>query len=184
MLFYLLFSLLIFQRLTELFIAKKNEKWMMNRGGVEHGNEHYPFIVSLHVLFLISLLSEVIFFRKELTELWFVLVPMLLLTQLMRYWSVISLGNYWNTKIIIVPNDIVVSKGPYQFIKHPNYVVVAVEILIIPLLFDAYITSLVFTMLNIFMMTIRIPAEEKALQTYTNYQEVFTVKSRFLPRKR
>jgi methyltransferase len=175
---------LIIQRLTELFIAKKNEKWMMNRGGVEHGNEHYPFIVSLHVLFLISLLLEVIIFQKELTELWFVLVPILLLTQLMRYWSVISLGNYWNTKIIIVPNDIVVSKGPYQFIKHPNYVVVAVEILIIPLLFDAYITSLVFTMLNIFMMTIRIPAEEKALQTYTNYQEVFTVKSRFLPRKR
>ncbi|MCM3163029.1 hypothetical protein M3607_16320 [Metabacillus litoralis] len=184
MLFYLLFSLLIVQRLTELFIAKKNEKWMINRGGVEHGNEHYPFIVSLHVLFLISLLLEVIIFQKELTELWVVLVPLLVITQLMRYWSVMSLGNYWNTKIIIVPNDIVVSKGPYQFIKHPNYVVVAVEILIIPLLFEAYITSLVFTMLNVVMMTIRIPAEEKALQTYTNYQEVFTVKSRFLPKKR
>jgi len=183
-LFYLLFSLLIVQRLTELFIAKKNEKWMINRGGVEHGNEHYPFIVSLHVLFLISLLLEVIIFQKELTELWVVLVPLLVITQLMRYWSVMSLGNYWNTKIIIVPNDIVVSKGPYQFIKHPNYVVVAVEILIIPLLFEAYITSLVFTMLNVVMMTIRIPAEEKALQTYTNYQEVFTVKSRFLPKKR
>ncbi|WP_306821520.1 isoprenylcysteine carboxyl methyltransferase family protein [Metabacillus litoralis] len=182
--FYLLFSLLIVQRLTELFIAKKNEKWMINRGGVEHGNEHYPFIVSLHVLFLISLLLEVIIFQKELTELWVVLVPLLVITQLMRYWSVMSLGNYWNTKIIIVPNDIVVSKGPYQFIKHPNYVVVAVEILIIPLLFEAYITSLVFTMLNVVMMTIRIPAEEKALQTYTNYQEVFTVKSRFLPKKR
>ncbi|UHA62598.1 hypothetical protein KDJ21_015040 [Metabacillus litoralis] len=184
MLFYLLFSLLIVQRLTELFIAKKNEKWMINRGGVEHGNEHYPFILSLHVLFLISLLLEVIIFQKELTELWVVLVPLLVITQLMRYWSVMSLGNYWNTKIIIVPNDIVVSKGPYQFIKHPNYVVVAVEILIIPLLFEAYITSLVFTMLNVVMMTIRIPAEEKALQTYTNYQEVFTVKSRFLPKKR
>ncbi|MFV2048040.1 MULTISPECIES: isoprenylcysteine carboxyl methyltransferase family protein [Metabacillus] len=182
--FYLLFSLLIVQRLTELFIAKKNEKWMINRGGVEHGNEHYPFILSLHVLFLISLLLEVIIFQKELTELWVVLVPLLVITQLMRYWSVMSLGNYWNTKIIIVPNDIVVSKGPYQFIKHPNYVVVAVEILIIPLLFEAYITSLVFTMLNVVMMTIRIPAEEKALQTYTNYQEVFTVKSRFLPKKR
>ncbi len=157
---------------------------MINRGGVEHGNEHYPFIVSLHVLFLISLLLEVIIFQKELTELWVVLVPLLVITQLMRYWSVMSLGNYWNTKIIIVPNDIVVSKGPYQFIKHPNYVVVAVEILIIPLLFEAYITSLVFTMLNVVMMTIRIPAEEKALQTYTNYQEVFTVKSRFLPKKR
>ncbi|MFD2214312.1 isoprenylcysteine carboxyl methyltransferase family protein [Metabacillus endolithicus] len=184
MLFYLLFSLLIVQRLTELYIAKKNEKWMINRGGEEHGNKHYPFIVSLHVLFLISLLLEVIIFHKDLTEVWFVLVPILFITQFMRYWSVISLGNYWNTKIIIVPNDIVVSKGPYQFIKHPNYVVVAVEILIIPLLFDAYVTSLVFTMLNIVMMTIRIPAEEKALQTYTNYQEVFTVKSRFLPNKR
>lgn len=182
--FHLLFSLLIVQRLTELFIARKNEKWMRYRGGVEHGSEHYPFIVALHILFLLSLLLEVEIFDRNITDIWYILVPILLLTQIMRYWSVVSLGNYWNTKIIIVPNDIVISKGPYQFIKHPNYVVVAVEILIIPLLFHAYLTALLFTLLNIIMMSIRIPAEETALQKYTNYQEVFTVKSRFLPRKK
>jgi methyltransferase len=94
-----------------------------------------------------------------------------------------SLGSYWNTKIIIVPNDLVVLKGPYQYMRHPNYVVVAVEILFIPLLYQAYFTALLFSVLNIVMMTIRIPAEEKALQSHTNYQEVFNMRSRFLPKR-
>ncbi|MGM0873922.1 MAG: isoprenylcysteine carboxyl methyltransferase family protein [Bacillota bacterium] len=181
--FYTLFSLLIVQRITELFIAKRNEKWMLNRGGVEHGREHYPFIVALHVLFLLFLLLEVSIFKKELTELWYFLVPILVLTQLIRYWSVFSLGNYWNTKIIIVPNEQVVSKGPYQYMRHPNYVVVAVEILLIPLLFQAYVTALLFTLLNFVMMTIRIPTEEKALQKHTNYHEAFNLRARFVPKR-
>lgn len=181
--FYLLFSLLIIQRITELFIAKRNEKWMLNRGGFEHGREHYPFIVALHVLFLLFLLLEVRIFKKELTDLWYFLVPILALTQLIRYWSVFSLGNYWNTKIIIVPKEQVVSKGPYKYMKHPNYVVVAFEILLIPLLFQAYVTALLFTFLNIVMMTIRIPTEEKALQKHTNYHEVFNLRARFVPKR-
>ncbi len=181
--FYVIFLFLIAQRVTELFIAKRNEEWMRNRGGVEHGNEHYPYIVGLHVLFLLSFFAEVKVFQRELSELWYVLVPILFLTQLMRYWAVISLGNYWNTKILIVPNDVVVSRGPYKFLKHPNYIVVAVEILLLPLLFHAYITALLFTILNAIMMTVRIPAEEQALQKHTNYQEVFSIKSKLLPRR-
>jgi methyltransferase len=181
--FYVLFSLLIVQRVTELFIAKRNEKWMLKRGGVEYGSEHYPFIVTLHVLFLLSLLVEVSILQRELTNLWYLLIPILALTQIIRYWSVFSLGNFWNTKIIIVPNNQVVSKGPYRYMKHPNYVVVAVEILLIPLLFQAYITALLFTLLNIVMMTIRIPIEEKALQRHTNYQKVFNLRTRFVPKR-
>jgi methyltransferase len=181
--FYGLFLLLIAQRLTEMYIAKRNEKWLLKRGGVEHGKEHYPYIVTLHVLFLLSLFFEVMIFHKELTSLWNILIPILALTQLIRYWSVFSLGYYWNTKIIIVPNEIVVSKGPYQFMKHPNYVVVAIEFLLIPLLFQAYMTALLFTFLNIIMMSIRIPSEEKALQELTNYQDVFYLKSRFVPKR-
>jgi methyltransferase len=171
------------QRVTEMVIAKRNENWILNRGGVEHGKEHYPYIVLMHVLFLLSLFLEVTFFQRDTTFLWYILVPILVITQIIRYWAVLSLGTYWNTKILIIPDELVVSKGPYKYIKHPNYVVVAVEILLIPLLFQAYITALVFTILNIVMMSIRIPTEEKALQKYTNYHEAFHLRSRFVPKR-
>jgi methyltransferase len=181
--FNILFLLLIFQRISELFIAKRNEKWLLKRGGVEHGSEHYPYIVALHILFLLSLFLEVTSFHKELTNLWYLLFPILTLTQLLRYWSVCSLGYFWNTKIIIAPDEKVVSKGPYQYLKHPNYVVVAIEIFLIPLLFQAYLTALLFTILNFVMMTVRIPIEEKALRTHTNYQKAFQGRSRFTSKR-
>lgn len=179
--FYIIFFFLIAQRITELLIARKNEQLMINRGGIEHGKDHYPYIVSLHVLFLVSYFLEVQVLQRELTELWYVILPILFFTQVIRYWAIYSLGNYWNTKIIIIPGDVVISRGPYKFIKHPNYMVVAAEILFLPLLFHAYITAILFTILNVVMMTIRIPAEEHALQTYTNYEDVFSNKARFLP---
>ncbi|XQY90337.1 isoprenylcysteine carboxyl methyltransferase family protein [Metabacillus sp. HB246100] len=173
MFFYFFFALLVFQRVGELVIAKKNEKWMVKRGALEHGQEHYPFIVLLHIAFLLSLFLEVILFEKQIVNLWYFVIALLAITQLIRYWALISLGQYWNTKIMIVPNDVVVCKGPYRFIRHPNYIVVAIELLFIPLLFQAYATAIIFTLLNIGMMTIRIPAEEKALSQHTNYLEVF-----------
>ncbi|APH04666.1 isoprenylcysteine carboxyl methyltransferase family protein [Bacillus weihaiensis] len=173
MFFYFFFALLVFQRVAELVVAKKNEKWMVKRGALEHGQEHYPFIVLLHIAFLLSLFLEVILFEKQIVNLWHFVISLLAITQLIRYWALISLGQYWNTKIMIVPNDVVVRKGPYRFIRHPNYIVVAIELLFIPLLFQAYATAIIFTLLNIGMMTIRIPAEEKALSQHTNYLEVF-----------
>lgn len=171
------------QRVTELFISKRNERWMLQRGGFEHGKEHYPYIVLLHAMFLLSLFCEVMYFKKELTSLWYIVIPILAITQLIRYWSVYSLGYYWNTKIIIVPNELIVSKGPYQFMKHPNYVIVALEFLLIPFLYQAYMTALLFTFLNIIMMSIRIPTEEKALREHTNYAEEFNLKARFVPKR-
>ena len=182
--FFVLFSLMIIQRVTELFHAKRNELWLLNRGGIEYGREHYPFIVALHVFFLLSLLLEVLILDKELTDIWLLFIPILAISQLIRYWSVVSLGNYWNTKIIIIPDERVVSKGPYQFMRHPNYLVVAVEILFIPLLFHAYFTSFLFTVFNVLIMTIRIPTEERALLANTsNYDQAFSMKTRFIPKK-
>ncbi|MGG3890120.1 isoprenylcysteine carboxyl methyltransferase family protein [Metabacillus fastidiosus] len=181
--FTVLFTILVIQRITELFIAKRNEKWMMAKGGVKHGEKHYPLIVVVHTLFLISLITEVTVFHKGLSSLWSFILPFLLLTQIIRYWAVMSLGPYWNTKIIILPDSEVVAKGPYRFMRHPNYVVVALEILFIPLLFNAYITAVLFTISNIFLMIIRIPEEEKALQLHTDYKNTFEEKYRFFPKK-
>lgn len=164
-------------------IAKRNEKWMITKGGIEYGVKHYPLIVIIHTLFLFSLMAEVSLFHKELSPLWVFMIPFLLLTQFIRYWAISSLGPYWNTKIMIVPNSDVIAKGPYRFMKHPNYVIVALEIMCIPLLFNAYITSVLFSLLNLFLMKIRIPEEEQALQLHTDYDEIFQEKHRFFPKK-
>ncbi|WP_318183696.1 isoprenylcysteine carboxyl methyltransferase family protein [Metabacillus idriensis] len=183
MIFYIFLVIIILQRLTELFIAKRNEAYMKTMGGEEYGQKHYPIIVAVHILFLFSLMIEVIVFNKEVSPLWLVILPIIAITQIIRYWAVFSLGSNWNTKIIIVPNLEVVSKGPYKFMRHPNYLVVAVEILFLPVLFQAYATAILFTVLNAAIMAIRIPAEEKALLQHTDYEELFMTKRRFLPRK-
>jgi len=93
-----------------------------------------------------------------------------------------SLGKYWNTKIIVLPHAQVVRRGPYRYIKHPNYFVVTIEFVVIPLLFEAYFTACLFTILNGLILSIRIPEEEKALKTLTEYEGTFQNCKRFIPR--
>ncbi|MEK4147602.1 isoprenylcysteine carboxyl methyltransferase family protein [Robertmurraya sp. FSL W8-0741] len=177
----LLMIVLIMQRLTELVIARRNEKWMKKQGGIEVGQAHYPYLVMLHVLFILSFTVEVVVLQRSIHPSWPFILVLFLLTQIGRGWVIYSLGRYWNTKIIVVPDVKLVKKGPYRFLKHPNYVIVAVEFIIIPLLYEAYITSVVFTLLNIWILSVRIPTEEQALQNLTEYGREFTKHNRFLP---
>ncbi len=181
--FLLLFLFLILQRVTELFIAKRNETVMKNRGAYEVGSEHYKYIVAVHVFFFISLFIEYHLGIKGISPFWPILLPLFIGAQIIRIWALTSLGEYWNTKIIILPNARIVSKGPYKYIRHPNYFIVGLEILTIPLLFQCYITAIVFTALNIAVLSIRIPAEEKALMELTTYKKEFTNRKRFVPVK-
>lgn len=173
---------LVFQRLLELVIARRNEKWMKEQGAVEFGTNHYPFIVLMHCLFFLVLLFEKIAFSRELSPIWPIWAALFVAAQLIRIWAISSLGRFWNTKIIVLPNVMVVRKGPYRFIKHPNYLVVSVELLVVPLLFGTYITACLFTLLNVVLLSIRIPAEEKALRELTEYEGSFQYCNRFLPR--
>ncbi|MGX9135650.1 isoprenylcysteine carboxyl methyltransferase family protein [Rummeliibacillus sp. JY-2-4R] len=145
-------------------IAKANERYMKERGAIEFGQSHYPFIVLLHVCFLLSLLLEHTFKQTSLSPLWISLICFFIVLQMGRIWAIKSLGHFWNTKIIVLPDAKLVKKGPYKWLPHPNYLIVALEIAVIPLIFQAYYTAIVFTILNLIMMLIRIPAEEKALQ--------------------
>lgn len=176
MLFTIVFLIVIVQRLIELLIARRNEKWMLEQGAYEVGAAHYPFMVAMHAAFFVSLLVEVIVFARPASPIWIVLLTLFITAQCLRVWCLSSLGKFWNTKIIILPNANVVAKGPYQFIRHPNYVIVTAELLILPLLFSAYITAIVFTLLNIWMLSVRIPLEEKALKGATNYCDQFSLK--------
>jgi methyltransferase len=182
MFFLCLLILIGLQRVSELIIAKRNEKWMKKQGAYEVGMDHYKYIVAVHLFFFLSLIVEFYFFEKNLSPIYPVLLFLFLLTQAVRIWAISSLGKFWNTKILILPYKESVTKGPYAYLKHPNYVVVALEILLIPLMFNAYVTALVFTILNIMVLSIRIPIEEKALLVASNYEMAFAEQKRFLPR--
>ncbi|WP_347549798.1 isoprenylcysteine carboxylmethyltransferase family protein [Pseudalkalibacillus hwajinpoensis] len=169
------FILLIVQRLGEMLIAKRNERWMKDRGGIEFGKNQYIYIVMLHVAFLLALAIETVLRSFTLSWFWTVMLTVFLIAQLLRVWTIRSLGRYWNTKIIVLPDADVVAKGPYRYIRHPNYIIVALEIVSLPLIFSSYLTAIVFTILNaVLLLKFRIPAEEKALTEVTNYADVFT----------
>lgn len=180
--FYLFIAVLVLQRLLELRIAKQNEKWMKSQGGIEFGEKHYRLMVGLHTLFFLFYFWEVTAFEKSISTVWPILLLFFFLTQAGRVWALTSLGKYWNTKIIVLPNSDVVVKGPYQYVKHPNYVIVILEFMIIPLLFQAYLTLIIFSLLNLWILSIRIPEEERALSSLTQYHNSFERTGRFLPK--
>lgn len=159
MVFYSVFLFVVVQRMAELLHARRNELLIRARGAYEVGAAHYPWLVLLHMGFLVSLLLESS--RESLS------IPLLvvyLLLQLARVWCIRTLGLFWNTKILILPGGERIATGPYRFLRHPNYVVVSLEIAVLPLIFEAYVTALVFTLLNSAMLAVRISVEERALK--------------------
>jgi len=167
LLFYIVISFVIIQRLTELIISKRNEKWLLSNGAVESGKEHYKFIVMLHTFFFISMMLEYNFFERDhnLNIINYLFLVFFILLQLMRVWVLVSLGKFWNTKIFRISGKDLVRKGPYKFLKHPNYVVVTCEIFVLPMIFDLYFTAIIFTILNAVMLYVRIGIENKVLET-------------------
>ncbi|MBN6189303.1 isoprenylcysteine carboxyl methyltransferase [Aneurinibacillus sp. BA2021] len=180
--FYVVFTLLLMQRLLELRVAKRNQAWMEQRGGIEIGAGHYPLMVLLHVGFLISLWGEAAWRGYPLSAGWPLIGAALLIIQAVRYWAIVSLGPYWNTRILFVPGAEVVQRGPYRFLRHPNYTVVALEIALFPLLFQAYVTCVLFSLLNAAMLRHRIRVEEQGLIEYTDYAAAMGRVSRYIPK--
>jgi methyltransferase len=156
-------ALVAAQRLFELVLARRHELRARARGAVERGRGHYPFIVALHILWLMSTLVEGLLRGPDVPAYWPVPLSMFLLAQPLRYWALFSLGENWNTRILVVPGAKPVRRGPYRYLSHPNYVAVVVEILTLPLIFGAWITALVFTALNAAVLSVRIREEDRAL---------------------
>jgi methyltransferase len=121
-------------------------------------------MVGLHALWLISTLVEGLLRGPEIPAWWPVPLAAFLLVQPLRYWAIVSLGMNWNTRILVLPDAKLVRSGPYRYFSHPNYVVVAVEILTFPLIFGAWITAIVFSILNAALLFVRIRTENRALQ--------------------
>jgi methyltransferase len=156
--------LVALQRLAEVLYSRRNERRLRARGAVERGAGHYPLMVGLHALWLISTLVEGLLRGPEIPAWWPVPLAAFLLVQPLRYWAIVSLGMNWNTRILVLPDAKLVRSGPYRYFSHPNYVVVAVEILTFPLIFGAWTTAIVFSILNAALLFVRIRTENRALQ--------------------
>jgi methyltransferase len=151
------------QRLLELRLSRRHERILLARGAVERGGGHYPLMVGLHVMWLLSTLVEGILRGPGLPAYWPIPLALFLLVQPLRYWAIFSLGEYWNTRVLIVPGTRLVRRGPYRYLRHPNYVVVFVEIATFPLIFGAWVTALIFSILNAALLYVRIREENRAL---------------------
>ncbi|CCQ97887.1 conserved membrane hypothetical protein [[Clostridium] ultunense Esp] len=155
-LFFLLLLFLAAQRMGELILARRNGRWIKEQGGFEVGKGHYPFFILLHLLFFFSLLGEFFWKRKPLPSWWAVPLIFFLLSQGLRYSAISSLGPFWNTRIYILPRASLHPKGPYRFLRHPNYLAVMAELISFPLTFGLYGTAILFSLLNLPLMIWRI----------------------------
>ena len=158
-----LFAFFLLQRLGELVFAERNRRRALRRGGQEWGGRHYPVIVAVHSLFYVSLFLEWRYQSQGWNSLWPAWLGLLAAAQALRLWTIRSLGRCWNTRIIVVPGEKLVAQGPYRFIRHPNYLVVIIEMFTIPTLCGAYITAVIFSLANALILARRIPEEEQAL---------------------
>jgi len=157
------------ERLVEVVISTRHARWAFARGGVEYGQKHFPWMVTLHTALLVGALAEVFLLdRPFLPWLGWPMLAIALLCQLGRYWVIWALGNQWNTRVIVVPGLPRVTRGPYRYrwLPHPNYLIVVIEGIALPLVHTAWITAIVFTVLNaILLLRFRIPTEDRALRS-------------------
>ncbi|MFE4468386.1 isoprenylcysteine carboxyl methyltransferase family protein [Leifsonia sp. NPDC056824] len=157
------------ERIAELVVSARNARWSFARGGVEYGRAHFPPMVALHTGLLLACLAEVwLLDRPFLPWLGWPMLVLVLASQALRWWCIATLGPRWNTRVIVVPGLPLVERGPYRWLRHPNYVAVVVEGFALPLVHTAWITALAFTVLNaVLLLAFRLPCENRALASLT-----------------
>ena len=147
------------QRLAELVYARRNTRRLLAEGAYESGAGHYPLLVGLHALWLVSL---ALFVPADRAPDWALLAVFVVL-QGLRVWVLASLGRFWTARVITLPGAPLVRRGPYRWFRHPNYLVVAGEILVLPLAFGAWEIAVIFSLANAAILTLRVRCEERAL---------------------
>lgn len=152
------------ERVAELVVSKRNLAWSRAQGGIEVGAGHYPAMVVLHTGLLVGCLAEVMLLdRPFLPALGWPMLAIVVGAQALRWWCITTLGRQWNTRVVVIPGAPRVSGGPYRLLSHPNYVAVIAEGVALPLVHTAWITALVFTVLNAALLATRITTENAAL---------------------
>lgn len=155
---YAIMAFVTLQRLSELVIARRNTARLLAAGAREVGASHYPVMVAMHSAWL-----AVLWFTVGGRPISLPLLAVFAVLQLLRVWVLATLGPRWTTRIIVTPEAPLVKRGPFRFVRHPNYMVVTAEIAVLPLTFGLVWVALLFTVLNAAMLTVRIGAENRAL---------------------
>ena len=152
------------ERIAEMVVSARNAAWAAARGGVESGRGHFPLMVALHTLLLVGCLVEVeITDRPFIPALGWPMLALVAVAQALRWTCIRTLGPQWNTRVIVVPGAPLVRRGPYRVLRHPNYVAVVIEGAALPLVHSAWVTALVFTVLDAWLLSVRVRVEERAL---------------------
>ena len=154
----ILLAYLTVQRLIELWWAKENEARLMASGGIEYGHSHLPLMILFHAAWMAGL--WLLAYDRPVEP---VFLALFVVLQLARFWVLATLGRRWTIRIVVVPGERLVARGPYRFFRHPNYAVVTGEIAVVPLALGLPAYALIFSVLNAGMLAIRIIAENAAL---------------------
>ncbi|OWV92167.1 hypothetical protein ATY78_01110 [Rhizobium sp. R635] len=155
-----LLTFVTLQRLGELVLAQRNTAALLARGAREVAPQHYPLMVALHAGWIIGL--WLLAPGRPVELLWFLIFMGL---QALRLWVLATLKGRWTTRIIVLPGAPLVRSGPYRFLRHPNYMIVVSEIAALPLAFGLPLYAVVFSLLNAFVLHIRMKAENAALKS-------------------
>ncbi len=166
-------GLVALQRVAELVYSKRNEKAILAQGGFEYAPEHFLWMKIIHASWLLGTILEVWFFKRAFLALpGFICLGLFLLGQILRVTAIFTLKSRWTATIMVLPGKKTISHGIYRFIKHPNYWGVFLEIAFLPLIHGAYLSSLVFSVLNLAILKIRISNEESVLRRYCSYEKI------------
>lgn len=180
--FFLVFAVAV-QRLLETRISRLNEEELKKRGAVEHAPEQMPVMVALHTAWLLATVLEVWLFERPFRgTLAIVAALFFCLGQALRLLAMSQLGERWTVKVITLPGASPVTGGIFRYLRHPNYVGVILELAALPLIHGAWLTALMFSVVNGLLLSLRIRAEEHALSDGTDYAERFRNLPRLVPK--
>jgi methyltransferase len=175
--------LVALQRLAELAVSRRHERRLRSRGAAEAGAGHYPWMVALHAALLVSCLAEVwLLDRPFVPALAAAALVVLVAATCLRVWTLRTLGERWTTRVLVLPGEALVTAGPYRYLRHPNYLAVALEVAALPLVHTAWATAVAFSALDALLLRVRIRAEEQALERASGYETTFASRSRLVPR--
>lgn len=175
-----LLALVALERGVELVVSARNARLARARGGVETGQGHYPVMAVFHALFLVACAGEVVLLGRPFPgALGWAALAAVLGAQALRYWAIATLGWRWNTRIVVLPGAAPVTAGPYRWVRHPNYLAVIAEMVALPLVHGAWLTALVFSLGNAWLLRVRVRAEEEALGE--PWRHAFAGRPRFVP---
>ena len=170
------------ERLLELILTRRNAARLTARGGHEVGEAHFPWMALLHTLLLIGAPVEVYLLGRPFqTWLGMPMLGVLTATMGLRYWAILTLGDRWTARVFVVPGEAPVLGGPYRFFRHPNYLAVIFEVAALPLIHGAWLTALLGSVANAFVLQERIRVEEEALASASDYYELLGARRAWVP---